>query len=174
MKRFDNRTVIVTAVHLLPAILLGAAACTSAPAQTPPAMDRAAAAPEAKAAVSAQWVRRAPLPERRFEVNATTDGRYLYLAGGFGPPAGGQLRTAPRTLWRYDPQADRWSRLTEIPQGVNHAPSSTTTGGSISWVASVSTTSSRSATCGSTTSRPAGGARVRRCRPPAAPPAGPC
>jgi N-acetylneuraminic acid mutarotase len=85
-------------------------------------MDRAAAAPEAKAAVSAQWVRRAPLPERRFEVNATTDGRYLYLAGGFGPPAGGQIRTAPRTLWRYDPQADRWSRLTEIPQGVNHAP----------------------------------------------------
>lgn len=110
-----------SASRLLPAILLGAAACTSPPAETPPATDRAASAP-AKAAASAQWVRRAPLPERRTEVSATTDGRYVYLAGGFGPPAGGERATAPRTLWRYDPRADRWSRLAEIPEGVNHAP----------------------------------------------------
>jgi len=72
--------------------------------------------------VAAEWVQRAPLPERRTEVSATTDGRYIYLAGGFGPPEGDERASAPRTLWRYDPQADEWTALTQIPEGVHHAP----------------------------------------------------
>ncbi len=73
-------------------------------------------------AAAAQWVDRAPLPERRTEVSATTDGTYIYLAGGFGPPEGAERASAPRTLWRYDPGSDQWTELTQIPEGVNHAP----------------------------------------------------
>lgn len=73
-------------------------------------------------AATAEWAQRAPLPERRTEVSGTTDGRYLYVAGGFGPPEGNQRATAPRTLWRYDPGADEWTALTQIPAGVHHAP----------------------------------------------------
>lgn len=79
-----------------------------------------------------RWVNRAPLPERRTEVSVTTDGRYIYLAGGFGPPEGDGGATAPRTLWRYDPGVprtsgydpggDQWVALTDIPAGVHHAP----------------------------------------------------
>lgn len=73
-------------------------------------------------AADARWTPAAALPEARTEVSATTDGRYIYLAGGFGPPEGEGRASAPRTLWRYDPQADRWTALTEIPQGTHHAP----------------------------------------------------
>jgi N-acetylneuraminic acid mutarotase len=68
----------------------------------------------------ARWTRRAELPEARTEVSVATDGRYLYLAGGFGPPEGEERASAPRTLWRYDPQADRWTALAQLPQGVHH------------------------------------------------------
>lgn len=80
----------------------------------------AGAQPTTAPATAARWVQRAPLPERRTEVSATTDGRHIYLAGGFGPPTGQERATAPRTLWRYDPQADRWEALTQLPQGVHH------------------------------------------------------
>jgi hypothetical protein len=30
--------------------------------------------------------------------------------------------SSPRTLWRFDPRADQWTALTQIPQGVHHAP----------------------------------------------------
>jgi N-acetylneuraminic acid mutarotase len=76
--------------------------------------------PQPPRAVAARWTALAPLPERRTEVSVTTDGRHLYLVGGFGPPEGQQRATAPRTLWRYDPQANRWEALTQIPQGVHH------------------------------------------------------
>lgn len=72
--------------------------------------------------VDATWEAQEPLPEVRTEVSATTDGTYIYLAGGFGPPQGDQRASAPRTVWRYDPQADLWSVLTALPEGVNHAP----------------------------------------------------
>jgi hypothetical protein len=75
----------------------------------------------APAAGSLVWTENAPLPEARTEVSATTDGRYVYLAGGFGPPGGEARATAPRTVWRYDPQADAWTALTQLPEGVHHA-----------------------------------------------------
>lgn len=68
-----------------------------------------------------RWDRRAPLPERRTEVSVATDGRQIYLAGGFGPPDDGEQATAPRGVWRYSPDADQWSRVTDLPEGVNHA-----------------------------------------------------
>lgn len=101
--------------RLLAAAALGVAvACTPAPEpETPPA-----AAP----ATQARWTQAAPLPERRTEVSATTDGRFIYLTGGFTPPQGQGRATSPRTLWRFDPQANQWTALTQIPQGVHHAP----------------------------------------------------
>jgi hypothetical protein len=66
------------------------------------------------------WQQRAPLPEGRTEVSVAADGRLIYLAGGFGPGSGGQA-AAPRTLFVYDPAADRWSSPGSIPEGVNHA-----------------------------------------------------
>jgi hypothetical protein len=108
-------------------------ACAPAPSADPaPAATDAvvftpmAVGPEA-APSQPLWVHRAPLPERRTEVSVTTDGHYIYLVGGFGPPEGDERATAPRTLWRYDPGSDasgtdEWIALTEIPEGVHHAP----------------------------------------------------
>jgi N-acetylneuraminic acid mutarotase len=66
------------------------------------------------------WQQRAALPEARTEVSVTTDGRLIYLAGGFGEPTGGQV-TAPRALYVYDAAGDAWSAAGSIPEGVNHA-----------------------------------------------------
>jgi hypothetical protein len=107
---------------------LPAHACAPAPdaeAASPPAAAAPATGGPVFVAVPvrpAEWSRRAPLPERRTEVSATTDGRYIYLAGGFGPPTGDERATAPRALWRYDPSADDWTVVTRIPEGVHHAP----------------------------------------------------
>jgi len=81
-----------------------------------------ASATEPTTGVSAEWTQQAPLPEQRTEVSATTDGRYIYLAGGFGSPRGDERATAPRTLWRFDPEAEAWTELAELPEGVHHAP----------------------------------------------------
>jgi N-acetylneuraminic acid mutarotase len=67
-----------------------------------------------------EWTVRAPLPEERTEVSVTTDGERVFLAGGFAR-AGDQRASAPRAVYAYDPEADTWSELTELPEGVNHA-----------------------------------------------------
>jgi N-acetylneuraminic acid mutarotase len=64
------------------------------------------------------WHQRAPMPEQRTEVSVTTDGRLVYVAGGFGSA---QQPTAPRTMYAYDPETDAWTSLGAIPEGVNHA-----------------------------------------------------
>jgi hypothetical protein len=66
------------------------------------------------------WTTRAPLPDRRTEVSVATDGRFIYLAGGFAP-ADDRRASAPRAMHAYDPGTDRWSTPTSIPEGVNHA-----------------------------------------------------
>ena len=66
------------------------------------------------------WSTAAPLPDERTEVFMTTDGARLYLAGGFAPGEG--RPTAPTALYAYDPNADGWELLTDLPEGVNHAP----------------------------------------------------
>jgi N-acetylneuraminic acid mutarotase len=112
----------------LPVVAVLLAGCAQRPpvvVSSPPVLaetvQRAGPLPAAPvAAQTPRWTPRAPLPERRTEVSVATDGRHLYLAGGFGPPEAAERATAPRTLWRYDPQADRWNALTEIPEGVHH------------------------------------------------------
>jgi N-acetylneuraminic acid mutarotase len=71
-------------------------------------------------AVPGTWSTAAPVPEARTEVGVTTDGRRLYLIGGFGPSETGRA-SAPRAMLAYDPAADAWTRLGDIPEGVNHA-----------------------------------------------------
>ena len=67
-----------------------------------------------------EWTQRAPLPEQRTEVSVTTDGERVFLAGGFARAAE-ERASAPRAVYAYDPEADQWSELTELPEGVNHA-----------------------------------------------------
>jgi N-acetylneuraminic acid mutarotase len=59
------------------------------------------------------------LPESLTEVSVTTDGMRIYLAGGFKQDGG--KAEAPRTLFVYHPEEDRWEQQGEIPRGVNHA-----------------------------------------------------
>lgn len=65
------------------------------------------------------WSQAAPFPEERTEVSVTTDGDRIFLAGGF-ERVGEEGARAPRTVYAYDPDADGWEPLTELPQGVNH------------------------------------------------------
>ena len=65
---------------------------------------------------SGTWTTAAPLPDERSEVSVTSDANRLYLLGGFGPG-----RQAPRQVYAYDPEADSWSHITDLPEGVNHA-----------------------------------------------------
>jgi N-acetylneuraminic acid mutarotase len=68
------------------------------------------------------WSERAPLPERRTEVSAASDGGTIFLIGGFGPPTvEGERASAPRAMWAYDGARNAWRRLGDIPEGVNHA-----------------------------------------------------
>jgi N-acetylneuraminic acid mutarotase len=80
------------------------------------------AAPLAAAEVreaAGEWRQMAPLPEQRTEVSVATDGERIFLAGGFRQ-AGEDSATAPRTLFAYHAEDDRWEALTELPRGVNH------------------------------------------------------
>ena len=86
-------------------LLLAACGATAAPA-----IDTA----------DARWEIRAPVPEARTEVSVATDGTVIYLIGGFRAEAAGQP-SAPRTMFVYDPAADRWTAAGDIPEGVNHA-----------------------------------------------------
>jgi len=77
-------------------------------------------APGAEHTVPARWETRAPVPEARTEVSVTTDGAQIYVIGGFrAEPVGDP--SAPRAMFAYDPGADRWTTVGEIPEGVNHA-----------------------------------------------------
>jgi N-acetylneuraminic acid mutarotase len=77
-------------------------------------------APDRTAAPDPVWEAQAVFPEHRTEVSAATDGKRIFVVGGFGPPEGDERATAPRTLWAYTPGDDAWEALGEIPQGVHH------------------------------------------------------
>ncbi len=70
------------------------------------------------------WRTEPPVPERRTEVSAATDGERIYLAGGFGAPDDDDDGDpdAPRALWAYAPEHGAWEEVTELPAGVHHAP----------------------------------------------------
>ena len=69
--------------------------------------------------VGGTWETLAPMPDRRTEVSVTTDGERLFVLGGFTPRLVGA--SAPLPVYSYDPATDTWSRLTDLPDGVNHA-----------------------------------------------------
>lgn len=70
---------------------------------------------------AADWVWReaAPLPEERTEVSVASDDDAIYLVGGFAVRGGFEV-AAPRGVYRYDPDADAWTRIGDLPEGVNH------------------------------------------------------
>lgn len=77
----------------------------------------------AAAAGDARWTTLAPVPEARTEVSATTDGRHVYLIGGFIDGERDERGRPPvsREMLVYDPVSDRWERRGLIPEGVHHA-----------------------------------------------------
>ncbi|WP_221030810.1 Kelch repeat-containing protein [Actomonas aquatica] len=72
-------------------------------------------------AASNQWEERAPFPYLINHPGVTNDGRYVYVAGGFGP-LGIRLRgfmfarwDPMERLWRYDPATNAWAELASMP-----------------------------------------------------------
>ncbi len=59
------------------------------------------------------WTSRAPMPNAQGGIAAATLGGRLYVFGGefFGPGGGGVYRES----WEYDPGADRWSPIAQMP-----------------------------------------------------------
>lgn len=75
--------------------------------------------PALAVAAGSGWQVRAPLPEARTEVTATSDGERIYLIGGFGQDS--LQPSLPRAMYAYSPKADQWEKLGDIPAGVHHA-----------------------------------------------------
>src|SRR5919106_6712988 len=65
---------------------------------------------------AARWETRASLPVPRTEVAGAAAGGRVVVAGGF--LADGS--SSPR-VDAYDPAGDTWTRLPDLPLGVNHA-----------------------------------------------------
>ncbi|HEX2086695.1 MAG TPA: kelch repeat-containing protein, partial [Solirubrobacteraceae bacterium] len=63
--------------------------------------------------VRRRWRRVAPLPVPLNHAAAASDGRRLYVVGGYA--ARSSLDDEVATLYRYDPERDRWSRLRSSP-----------------------------------------------------------
>jgi N-acetylneuraminic acid mutarotase len=76
--------------------------------------------PDTVPETDARWEARAPVPEPRTEVSVTAGDSLVYLLGGFGPSER-RRAAAPTTVLTYDPAADRWATVGELPEGVNHA-----------------------------------------------------
>jgi N-acetylneuraminic acid mutarotase len=113
-------------------VMLAAAGCVGATAESPAPVDQAA---------PGTWTVLAPLPTARQEVAvAALDGR-VYVIGGFGPGA-----EPVATVEAYDPAANRWERRAPLPAPTHHAAAAVVggrlyvvggyTGGRISWAPS--------------------------------------
>ena len=68
------------------------------------------------AVVAAAWVAGSPLPEPRTEVAAAPLGGSIVVVGGFLSSGGNSRRVDA-----YDPDADSWARLPDLPVSVDHA-----------------------------------------------------
>jgi N-acetylneuraminic acid mutarotase len=60
-----------------------------------------------------RWTRVAPIPQAVNHAAAVAYRGALYVAGGY--TAAGGLAAETAALWRYDPAADRWTRLADAP-----------------------------------------------------------
>ena len=68
-------------------------------------------------ATAAEWRTLAPSTLARTEVAAARVGRYVYVVGGFERDSGATTAATER----YDIVRDRWSRVADMPVGLNHA-----------------------------------------------------
>ena len=60
------------------------------------------------------WLLKAPLPTATYGVGTTSDGKYVYAAGGYG-------LTPLNIFYRYDPSTDQWVTLPSLPTAVYNA-----------------------------------------------------
>ena len=60
------------------------------------------------------WQDVAPLPQTLFGPATTTDGTYIYAFGGYHFPE--NIGSTLTTVYRYDPTANSWSSLADMPQ----------------------------------------------------------
>ena len=65
------------------------------------------------------WSTASPIPQSVQEVHAVLLGGYIYIAGGLSQ--GGTTAVA----FRYDPAADAWERIADLPAGRHHMPLAT-------------------------------------------------
>jgi N-acetylneuraminic acid mutarotase len=64
------------------------------------------------------WTRKADMPVGLTHAGVTTDGTYIYLAGGYpGTGTNGSQVFATTNVWRYDPGHDSWLALRGLPSG---------------------------------------------------------
>ena len=63
------------------------------------------------------WAPAAPLPARLQEMHAAVLGGRIYVAGGFD-----STNQATAAAFRYDPLADAWERIADLPEPRHHMP----------------------------------------------------
>src|SRR5688572_7214812 len=100
----------VATVLLIGAVITSTGCSVDAlPAHTP-------SQPRATPATSNVWRNYAPMPTPRSHVAYAAAGGYFYVVGGLAR----SLRPLA-IVERYDPNADRWERIADLPVGLDHA-----------------------------------------------------
>lgn len=62
------------------------------------------------------WTRLADMPKPLTHMGVANDGRYIYVAGGYITNLVNHQQTFATTdVWRYDPQANKWSAFVSLP-----------------------------------------------------------
>jgi N-acetylneuraminic acid mutarotase len=61
------------------------------------------------------WAVLAPEPQAISNAGYATDGRYVYLAGGYICPPGVSQVFGTTHVWRYDTQTNQWTAFTALP-----------------------------------------------------------
>jgi len=65
---------------------------------------------------SDKWTEIAPVPVPLTHAGTTSDGRYIYLAGGFVGDWKGASTPVSRKVYRYDAETNTWSNILQLPQ----------------------------------------------------------
>jgi len=62
------------------------------------------------------WTEIAPVPVPLTHAGTASDGRFIYLAGGFVGDWKGDNTPVSRKVYRYDTETDTWSNILQLPQ----------------------------------------------------------
>src|SRR5947207_2125678 len=76
---------------------------------------------DAQPAAALGWEALHPATLARTEVAAARVGRYVYVVGGFARRTGATTAATER----YDIERDEWTRVADMPVGLNHAAAAT-------------------------------------------------